>query len=175
MCEQVVEKEILQGEMDWEDLILLENMDDSSGDTSGAAEFLDDVRQGREKRRAARLRRAMRNAGNEKEAQAQRSSSPPREPQRQRANASKASTRSVKADMTERPPTTSLTPRTSPVRVEKQTEHPPSKGRKKAEPSAGARKRKRAPSMQLVPEALRVFDGLRFCRLLPWPIFSISC
>ena len=162
-----MEKNTLQEETHWEDLTLLEGLDDSSGDTSGAAEFLDEVRAGREKRKAIRLRRAMRNVEREKEVQAQQSSSPPPEGQHHQAKASKKSARFIHADVVDHPPATSPMRKVSPMDVEKRTERPLSKQLKDSKPSRGARKRKRVPSVQLVPETLRVFEGLRFCKSGP--------
>lgn len=157
-----MEEKTNQEESFWEDLILLENIDDDSGDTSGAAEFLDEVRAGREKRKAARLRRALRNVSKQKVTQAPPSSSPP--PQRSPISREglrvpeKASGEKTVVESKPKPP----------ERKTPKADH--EKGAITAvKPSAQARKRKRAGSVELVAEALRVFDGLRFCQYVPSP------
>ena len=158
-----MEKTTVQEESFWEDLILLETIKDDSGDTSGAAEFLDDVRERREKRRATRLRRTLRNANKQTATLVPPSSSPPPEMPSTSRESGKVPNKFPKAEaIVEQKPKTPerMTSKADiekgVVRVVKQP--------KVARPPTQARKRKRAPSVELVAKGLRVFDGLRFCQ-----------
>ena len=149
-----------------EDLILIENMDDSSGDTSGVAEFLDEVREGREKRKAARLRKATKNASKQGKDPTPQSSSPSRVhavTERRDTTLPKKVVDVENAKVKVKPadvPFSAKTVERGTGNVKKRVEHDKSKATPKPEKG---RKRKRAPSFELVAEHLRVFDGLSFC------------
>ena len=141
-------------------------MDDSSGDTSGVVEFLDEVREGREKRKAARLRKATKNAGKQAEHPNPQSSSPSRVlPEIEKS--SKTPSRHVvevkEAKNGVKPAGASFSEKLVERGTEKVTRQiEQDKSNVPQKPQKG-RKRKRALSFELVAEHLRVFDGLGFC------------
>ena len=157
----------VQEESCWKEMTFLENVDDDSGDTSGAVEFLDEVRKGRERRRAARLRKALTLS---KTMTVKRRSSPPKRLLRLIGEDGSSTPRSDVPPAVG-PKLKALEPGT-PIADKGKAVVRPVDFQQPAKSKAEARNRKRAPSVELVREPFRVFNGLRFCQ---WDHLDSKC